>query len=55
MSNSNKQLGEGRFFREAMARLEQMANRNTGGTLLGKRMVHRSAKAYNRRAFKRGD
>ena len=54
MSRSN-QLGTGRYFREAMQRLEEKTDRNTGGILLGRRMVHKSAKAYDRKALRRAD
>ncbi len=55
MATETKQLGTGKYFNQALKRLADKADRNVGGTLLGKRMVHRNAKAYNRRDFKRGE
>jgi hypothetical protein len=55
MSDNNNQLGTGRYFREAMQRIEQKTDRNFGGTLLGKRMVHKNHKAYNRRDVRARD
>lgn len=55
MSNSNNNLGTGRYFRQAIARLEEKTDRNSGGTLLGKRMVHKNHRAYNRRAMRQAD
>jgi hypothetical protein len=55
MSKTNEQLGTGKYFSQALSRLAEKADRNVGGTLLGKRMVHRNAKAYNRRAFRSAD
>lgn len=54
MNNANNNVGD-KYFRQALTRLEEKSDRNTGGTLLGKRMVHRNAKAYNRRDVRQRD
>jgi hypothetical protein len=55
MSKTNNQLGTGKYFNEALSRLADKRDNNGGGTLLGKRMVHKSANAYNRKALRQAD
>jgi hypothetical protein len=49
MNNGNK------YFREALKRIEAKSDRNTGGALLGKKMVHKNDKAYDRRKLRLND
>lgn len=59
MSNSIRYTESEQFdshkVREALRQIRQKHDRNTGGALLGKRMVHKSAKSYNRSNFKQRD
>ncbi len=41
-----------RHMREALQRLEQKADRNTGGIPLAPLKVHKNAKAYDRKRFR---
>ena len=41
--------------REAIQQLEAKRDRNTGGILLGKRMVHKNERAYNRKSLRLAD
>lgn len=53
MSKSFNTSNFDRATRQAIRELEAKTDRNTGGMLLGKHMVHKSRRAYNRRDFKR--